>query len=1495
MKKTLLFSLIAVVGFPAMAFGLDPATRQIGRSSAPRSVAVQPQEISEVPLNRISNLTHDLSRKENVRRRNVPTPGMPQIFGAVISSTTLSPGVYEIPSNESSDFVKQKMESSSLVVNAMDGGTKVGNRYYSIYSEELIPGWNMYSVDAWNMEESGWYKRWTKDAEADLAATDFAIDLSTNTLYGSLSDGGEGYELCIVKFPDYKTRDISRDVVGSLQQPLYAMAVGNDGFMYALQADGNFVVVDKATAAATTIGASGLNLSGKGSGVVDPTTGRFFCTATLSDGASGLYEINLSTGEASSIYTFPGNEQITGLYCNPSEAVASAPGIATELRAEFEGGSLSGIVSFKAPVTDANGMAAQGELAYTISVSGATLASGNTEYGATVNEQVTLNDEGEHEILVVLASEGGVSEPASLKVRVGTGLPKTPIITASWTGQKMLVSWDAVTESVDGGYIDASEVTYDVVRFPGNVLVGDKTKATSLEDIIESPAKFTIFSYEITATYAGKTSAPAQSEGVGVGAYGVPYSQDFGEEFYREGLLDTFTLVDANDDGQGWMYNSYTEVMRCRTMSNKEAADDWFILPAITFENGMVYELSALLKDGGETLQEQFEVKMGRSNKPEAMTTTLIPEQFVDSEDYKEYKAYINPDTSGDWYIGFHCTTPQAAYYLYLDNISVVAKADAGLPQAPTEFVVTADENGIHNVSVSLVAPRKNVSGADLVDIDRLEITRDGELVHTFESPIPGAAYNYEDVDVPAGDHTYKAVAYNRCGEGDAVSAQVFVGIHKPSHPGNPVAKETEKPGEVTISWLPATTDENGKPLSADKITYSVVSLNQDREIDVIYFEGLTETQVTFKALRDGEQAFINFAVFACTEGGYSKGAIAPQIVVGTPYSLPWRESFSNNGAPSQPFSTAVVNGSGYWMSISDTQFVDLSSHDNDSGFIGMGATAAGDQASLTTGKISLHDVVNPVLSFYVFNMAGDWGLDDNEIEVQIGADGQFVSMLKQFNYESGPADRWNLVAVPLNDYVGKDVQVRFIATCNHAAYTVIDEIEIKPYALLDLRAVNFEAPQRFVAGKPAVITAEVENNGMNTAKGGAVVLYANGYAYMRQELPDLDFGKAAFVDFNCTLNPSFGTKVDLQVKVDLNGDVVVENDRTASRTFDLEQTLLPVPSNLSASVVGSKLEMTWDAPDMQTAVPAKVTEDFENSAAWTSEVDGWSFYDLDGSGINGFDGVNFPGIPEGSAQSFWVMDDRLEDLNNTFAACSGHKYIANMNVVGAETDDWAVSPELCGAEQIISFKARSYNWMFPETFSVMISYSGNDPGDFQAIADFTQIPWEWNEYTVVLPEGTRYFAFNSYASGVMLFIDDVTFVPAGAPEDLTLLGYNFYCDGILENKQPVAERRYIADGYNPFGHTYAVTAVYDKGESGPSNALVPSAVESVSSHAISIKAVQGAILVSGADGENVQISGVDGTLFFNSMADSDNLLVDLQTGIYIVRAADKTAKVVVK
>ena len=91
------------------------------------------------------------------------------------------------------------------------------------------------------------------------------------------------------------------------------------------------------------------------------------------------------------------------------------------------------------------------------------------------------------------------------------------------------------------------------------------------------------------------------------------------------------------------------------------------------------------------------------------------------------------------------------------------------------------------------------------------------------------------------------------------------------------------------------------------------------------------------------------------------------------------------------------------------------------------------------------------------------------------------------------------------------------------------------------------------------------------------------------------------------------------------------------------------------------------------------------------------------------------------------------------------------------------------------------------------------------------------------------------------------------------------------------------------------MTAVYDKGESGPSNALVPSAVESVSSHAISIKAVQGAILVSGADGENVQISGVDGTLFFNSMADSDNLLVDLQTGIYIVRAADKTAKVVVK
>lgn len=1454
-------------------------------------------EVNKIFFEPVHNMFKSDCSLSQVRNQciNSSVGSMPDFYGSVVSSTSLPIGMYGIPTSSNSDFVKIPTENINQSVNAAEGGVRSGDYYYSIYAEELIPGYSLVYVDAWNVAESGWVHRWNKEGELNLIATDFAVDPTTESIYGSLSDGNGVYELCIVTFPKYKSKNITRTSIGMLSKPLYAMAAATDGTIYALQTDGRFVKIDKTTAQAVEIGISGLVLTGKGSAAIDPISNRFYCTATVSEGSSGLYEIDINSGKATLIYAFPGNEIVTGLYCEASQKAVAKPSAPTGLTANFPGGELTGTIAFTAPTTDVNGNELHGALNYTISCSGMSLATGQSEFGEYVEATVILPSEGEHIITVTVSNENGVSEAETLNVRVGKGLPKTPVITATWTGEKMLVSWETVTESADGGFIDPSEITYKVTRYPDSMVVVDGVKTTSVEDVFEIPDMFTVYYYEIEASYADKKSAVGRTENIGVGAYDVPYTQDFGVDFQSRNLISTFTLIDANNDGEGWIYNKFTEVMRCRTMGNVGSADDWLIMPAIHLEQGMVYELIVFMKDGGPTLKEQFEIKIGRSNTPEAMISTLVESQFIENEQLQEFKSYINPSETGDYYIGFHCTTPQAAYYLYVDNISVVAKADAGIPQAPGDFTVIPNEQGLHEAYISFNAPLLDVSGNKLGTLDRISIKRDGLEIHSIESPAPGVNYTYTDSNIEAGNHDWTVEAYNRCGTGDVATVSAFVGIRQPAHPEWAQAVETEKDGEVKMSWATVSTDINGKEVSADKITYSIARLNGNGEINEVIIEGLTDNEYTFQAVTSGEQAFINFAVFAVTEGGYSKGVIAPQIIVGTPYNLPYRESFENSGLSSTPFGIAAVKGNAFWSPVSDDRFADMKSHDTDNGYVVMAASAEGDCASLTSAKISLVDAVNPVFSFYVFNMLGDWGRDDNEVEVQVGVDGVFQTVDKRANYETGDADCWNLVVVSLDQYVGKVIQIRLVGTCHHATFIIIDELEIKPYAPYDLRAVGFAAPERLIANKTFEIRAEVENNGLKPADGAAIVLYANEYPYKRMSLPLIDFGKSHYVNFNCSINPSFGKEVSFKIKVDFNGDLNPNNDITDGQEFDIEQTLLPIPSNLKATQVeGGKIKMTWEAPDMSTAVAAPMLETFDEVIPWTNEIEGWDFYDLDQMGIIGFDRVTFPNIPSGSQQSFWVMDDQLECLNGTFAAYSGHQYLANMNVIEGTTDDWAVSPRLCGREQTISFMARSYNWMYPETFSLMYSTTGNTPDDFYLLKEFYQIPWDWINYYALLPEGTTYFAIRSNTpDGVMLFIDDVSFVSDGAAEDLNLLGYQFYRDGILVNDQPITECTFTIGGYNPLEHIYTVTALYEQGESGPANILAPSSIESISKTIFSVVAENGAICINGTQGQKVSIYTIDGVGIYSSVVES-SLRVGVQTGIYIVKVGTEIHKVVV-
>ena len=103
----------------------------------------------------------------------------------------------------------------------------------------------------------------------------------------------------------------------------------------------------------------------------DDQTGRF-------------YEVDKSTGKATLLYQFPGNEEVCGLVVIAPEAEDYAPAAVSDLTLNFPDGSLSGTVDFTAPTTYFCGETGTGDITYSVLANDTEVATGTTSFGASV-------------------------------------------------------------------------------------------------------------------------------------------------------------------------------------------------------------------------------------------------------------------------------------------------------------------------------------------------------------------------------------------------------------------------------------------------------------------------------------------------------------------------------------------------------------------------------------------------------------------------------------------------------------------------------------------------------------------------------------------------------------------------------------------------------------------------------------------------------------------------------------------------------------------------------------------------------------------------------------------------------------------------------------------------------------------------------------------------------------------------------------------------------
>lgn len=307
--------------------------------------------------------------------------------------------------------------------------------------------------------------------------------------------------------------------------------------------------------------------------------------------------------------------------------------------------------------------------------------------------------------------------------------------------------------------------------------VKDK-KETGIKRVAHQPAARTSLKNNRAARRAGEVRA---GDGMTIKSIeDYPYLNTFQTTDEQE----AFTIIDANGDHDTWdfAYNSDDNWFARYTYNESFDADDWLVSPAFHFEAGKQYRLTFDTWNKG--YDERIEVMAGSDATPEGMTIQVVEPTGVTWEEPQQLEANITVDETGTYYIGFHAISPADMNKLFVDNV-MVDLYDMEAPAAPTDFTAIQTEEQLE-VTLNFTAPEVRRNGEPLAaNLEKVELVRDDQVIHTFEDVAPDAALTWVDNgdDLTIGTHKYYAVAYNEMGAGDkseVVAVKVVVTLTVP-------------------------------------------------------------------------------------------------------------------------------------------------------------------------------------------------------------------------------------------------------------------------------------------------------------------------------------------------------------------------------------------------------------------------------------------------------------------------------------------------------------------------------------------------------------------------------------------------------------------------------------------------------------------------------------------------------------------------------------------
>lgn len=1052
-----------------------------------------------------------------------------------------------------------------------------------------------------------------------------------------------------------------------------------------------------------------------------------------------------------------------------------------------------------------------------------------------------------------------------------------------------------------GGTNASGELTYTISTADGEIASGTTTPGAAVEAPVTLPAAGT---YEITVVCANASGAGASasicvmvtSEKDPDNLISLPYL----EEFSTQAAFDGYTVIDNNNDRWTYIYWANRGCALCQFNydNDKTGSDDYFVTPPVRLEKDKAYIFSCDTYRRSAPYKESYEIVMGTEPTAEKLTTVLQGTYMIADDDTHRPSLTIVPEKTGIYYLAIHCTSPANQYGLCVDNVSISSGSFAAAPAAPS-IEVTPDFGGDTFAMISVTAPSKTIGGDDLSAISSIVVLRDGEPVHTFDSPAAGSTLSYKDQPEESGYHTYSAYAVNEFGDGRMCEQRVFVGINYPATPRNITIAETENLGEVTMTWEAPATDCDGNVLNPELVTYMIGARMSNGNMQVVA-RGVKETSYTLQALNPETetQRFVSYMIFAETAKGVNDWQVTstPSIPVGKPFEMPYREPFG--GETLSPLLTGTSHYTDKW------EISDMAEDQDGDGYFLMYTGVQGSRGTVSTAKIHVSGE-NPSLSFWYMCIQDT----DAVIEVSV-SDGRGFIELATVALSEGNDMEWTNFTTSLEAYAGKDIQIK-LAYSAKGYLLAIDNISVFNPTPVELEARAITVPMRAFPEVPFQVRLLVSNNGGQSSGTYTADLYRNGKKVDSATCESIDAFGSTLISFTQTVSSMSESVVSYYIVLNCENDADTSNNTSLTTTLDLVQHDFPCASNLTAIGDGKSVTLSWEAPVINSD-PIRTQDNIESYTAFSCGLDltllpndnvgDWTMVNADGGQcyVISIDGVPyyFPNAYERT--SFVVLNAEKAGLPEHW---SGHNGSAQcfmaMASMGVTNDKWLISPMLSGNEQVIKFFAKSQSDAYGlESFEVLYSMSGKNITDFVKVGEeIGSVPTDWTEYSYDIPEGAKYFAVRSISDDVYaLMLDDFTFEAAHPHSSLVLNGYNVYRDGEKISGNPVAAAEHIDAAPESEAHIYNVTALYNNGESAPSNSatITIAGIAGVDAAVVKVSAERGCILVENAAGKAVNVFGTDGRASFSGIV-SDDVRISVVPGIYLVEIEGHTVKVSVK